>query len=202
MLAIALVVWHFAASCASTDLPRLENPDDTVDALRSAFNKDEVELFLHCLSQPVKKKFSPHTIRIAWGEIRPLIGELAKDAEVEVDGEYKYIEPDPNAPDGYVWPNPESQLLRVTLRIEGRSEHFLLVRETDDPPENSKQAVGFWINDTYHTRNAHGSPDTYLTNDSPPEERTHWRLVLPYYPFQNRGELTRELLNAMNESSQ
>lgn len=137
-------------------------------------------------------------LRIGWSEIRPKVGSFIDAATVVEVADYRAGRPDPLAPAGFVWPEDGAPLMRLRLRLQGEEEDFLFQREIDDPPANAKQSRGFWIGDRYFVRTEHPSPDTYLQEDSPESERTHWRLVFPYQPFQRKGPLTYRLQRELN----
>ncbi|MCC6463987.1 MAG: hypothetical protein IT463_01455 [Planctomycetes bacterium] len=182
-------------ACASGPRPLLDSPDAAVTAMRDAYRQDEPGLFLHCLSRPVLKVYSEHVLRVGWSEIRPRVGDLVAAAEVVSRDSYQAPQPLPLPlpPEGCVNPEAGLPLLRVRLRVQGREEDFLFQREVDPAPPAARQAAGFWVGDRYFVRSEHPSPQTYLFEDSPEEGRTHWRLVFPYAPFQQGGELTRLL---------
>lgn len=175
----------------------LREPADSVAALRRAFYEDDANLFLHCLSRPVTKTYSEHLLRLGWSELRPQLGAMIEGAEIVNTAEYTWIEADPLAPEGYVWPRKHAPLAQLRLAVDGVEEDFLFTREIDEAPENSRQSKGFWIGDRYFVASEHPSPKTYLTEDSPEEDRTHWRLVFPYFPFQQDGGLTAGMLKVM-----
>ena len=154
----------------------------------------EVELDI----QSVLREYSEHIIRVGWGEIRPRVGAFVQQAEVVETEVYREPQRDVNVPAGFVWPDKDASLMRVRLRLDGEEEDFLLEQEIDDAPEQSKQAVGFWIGDRYYVKREHVSARTYLTDDSPEEERTHWRIVFPYHPFQKNGPLTARLQDTLS----
>ena len=166
--------------------------------MRDAYREDDAGLFLHTLGKPVFHKYSEHIIRVGWSEIRPSVGSFVEEAEVVETEEYRESKRDVNVPSDFVWPDDDAKLMRVRLRLDGEEEDFLLEREVDDAPEQSKQAIGFWIGDRYYVKREHVSPKTYLTEDSPESERTHWRIVFPYYPFQHNGPLTARLIDTMS----
>lgn len=166
--------------------------------MRDAYEQDDAGLFLHTLGKPVLREYSEHIIRVGWGEIRPSVGAFVERAEFVEAVEYREGERDLNVPKDFVWPDKDAKLMRVRLRLEGEEEDFLLEREVDDPPEQSKQAIGFWIGDRYYVKSEHVSPKTYEFEDSPESERTHWRIVFPYHPFQQNGPLTARLIETMS----
>lgn len=180
-------------ACALGPRPVLTSPETSVGTLREAFFRDDPSLFLHCLASPVLGEYSEHTLRIGWSEIRPQVGAFVEKARVVSVGEYTApaLEPMPAA--GFVRPTRGAALKKVVLELDGRRETFLFQREVDPAPETAKQARGFWIGDHYFVRTEHPSADTYLVEDSPEKDRTHWRLVFPYEPFQRNGDLTRML---------
>lgn len=165
--------------------------------MRSAYREDDAGLFLHTLGKPVLREYSEHIIRVGWNEIRPGVGEFIERAELVEIEDYRERERAMNVPADYVWPEDGAPLKRVRLRLDGQEEDFLLELEIDDAPETSKQATGFWIGDRYYVKREHVSPKTYLTDDSPESERTHWRIVFPYHPFQNQGPLTARLIDSL-----
>lgn len=186
-----------ATACSITGTRQLKNPQTTVGVMRDAFNENESSLFLHCLSKPVLDQYSEHIIRIGWSDIRPAIGEFVESAEVVKVEDYKAEKYDPLVSEDFVWPAEGARLKRVRLKVDGGTEDFLFTQEVDPPPANSKQARGFWIGDRYIVRTEHGSPQSYLEDNSPKSERTHWRLVFPYHPFQSHGLLTAKLQTKM-----
>ncbi len=193
----------FAALCVCSCVgggprPVLREPTDSLDAMRAAYERDDAGLFIHTLSGPVLARYSEYVIKIGWGEIRPRVGELVKRARVGEVSEYQTETPELGAGGDYIWPEEGQKARRVQLVIGDKSEDFLFVRETDPAPENAKQAKGFWVGDHYFVRREHDSPQTYMTEDAPEKDRTHWRLVFPYYPFQREGELGRMLRDELS----
>lgn len=182
-----------AAACTTTARPQLKRPETAIEVMRDAYRENDSGLFLHTLSRPVLKEYSEHLIRVGWGEIRPKVGAFVDAAEVVSVSEYRAIQPDPLVPADFVWPDKDAKLMVLRLRLDGEEEDFLFEQEVDPAPEQSKQARGFWIGDRFVHRNEHPTPQTYLREDSPEEDRTQWRIVFPYYPFQSSGPLTRKL---------
>jgi hypothetical protein len=191
-------------ACSTGPRPVLSNPEVSVGAMRDAFEQDDVGLFLHTLGRPVLREYSEHVIRIGWSDIRPRVGEFVDGARVVeiVDvpsGEHADFASLPT-PRGYVWPEPTAHLRRVRLAVGDDYEDFLFALEIDPPPPTAKQARGFWIGDRYFVRTEHSSPQTYLVDDSPEAERSHWRLVFPYLPYQQDGKLTIRLQEQLADS--
>lgn len=180
-------------SCAVGPQPVLTTPQESVGAMREAFFRDDASLFIHCLGQPVLSEYSAHTLRVGWSEIRPRVGAFVEKARVVSVDPYTPPVLEPLPPAGYVRPSAGAQARVVVLELDGRRERFLFQREVDPPLETARQSKGFWIGDRYYVRSEHPSADTYLVDDSPEKDRTHWRLVFPYEPFQRNGELTRLL---------
>lgn len=199
LLALPLAV-STAAACTSVSRPVLRQPQDSVNAMRDAYDKDDAGLFLHTLSRPVLSEYSEHILRVGWSDIRPNVGDFVTQAQVVSDTEYRLPRAEPDVPRGFVMPEQDAPLRAVRLRVGDKQENFLFQLEVDPPAEDSAQARGFWIGDRYFVRTEHASPQTYLVKDSPESERTHWRLVFPYYPFQAQGELTRALQERLNAS--
>ncbi len=171
----------------------LQDPHVAVMTMRDAWEKDDVGLFLHTLSQPVKNEVSEHAIRIGWSDIRPHVGNFIRDARVIDTTDYRAAPRDAAVPREFVWPGDGARLRRVRLEVGSLQEDFLFQQEVDPPEQGSRQASGFYVGDKYYVRGEHRSPETYLVDDSPEEGRTHWRLVFPYYPFQQAGPLTHKL---------
>ena len=182
-----------SAACTVTTRPLLKDPETTVDVMRRSYHDDDAGLFLHTLGRPVLREYSEHLLRVGWSEIRPKVGEFIDRAEVISVNDYAREKPDPFAPADFVWPEEEAKLKVVRLKLDDEEENFLFEQEIDDAPENTQQAKGFWIGDRYFVKTEHPSPNTYLEGNSPEAERTHWRLVFPYYPFQKNGPLTARL---------
>lgn len=182
-----------STACTSTTRPVLKDPQTTIEVMRASYREDDSGLFLHTLGRPVLREYSEHLLRVGWSEIRPHVGEFIDRAEVVSVNDFGSQKPDPLAPADFVWPEEDTKLKVVRLRLDGEEEDFLFELEVDDAPENTTQADGFWIGDRYFVKTEHPSPKTYLTEDSPEAERTHWRLVFPYYPFQQSGPLTARL---------
>jgi hypothetical protein len=182
-----------ACACSTTTRPQLVKPETTIEVMRDAYRENDSGLFLHTLSRPVLAEYSEHLIRVGWGEIRPRVGAFVDAAEIVSVEEFRAPKPDPLAPADFVWPDEDSKLMRVRLRLEGEEEDFLFEQELDPPPPDAKQARGFWIGDRYIIRTEHPSPESYLRGDSPEADRTQWRIVFPYHPFQKDGPLTRKL---------
>lgn len=180
----------FLGACQSTPKPVLTTPEETVGAMRRAYNEDDSSLFLHCLGAPVLREISEHTIRVAWGEIRPKVGGLVEKARAIEVSNYQVPTGAPMPAKGFVRPAMDAPAKVLVLEVDGKRERFLFQREIDPAPETAKQAKGFWIGDRYFMRSEHPSAETYLVEDSPEKDRTHWRLVFPYEPFQRNGELT------------
>lgn len=190
-----------ASACSVTARPRLIEPRTSIDVMRDAYREDNPSLFLHTLGRPVLREYSEHMLRVGWSEIRPRVGAFIDAATVVEVADYRAPRFDPLAPKGFVWPD-DAPLMRLRLRLDDDEEDFLFQQEVDDPPPTAKQARGFWIGDRYFIRTEHPSPDTYLVEDSPELERTHWRLVFPYYPFQQQGPLTARLQQELNTEKQ
>lgn len=169
--------------------PVLREPRDTLGAMETAWAKDDVGLFLHTLSAPVLKRYSEHTIRLGWSELRPHLGPLVEQSRVVEVKAYSMPGRDLAAGDNYVWPHEQARLMRVRLEVRGAEEDFLFMQEVDPAPEGSRQAPGVWIGDRYYTRREHRALQTYAAGDVPEKDRTHWRLVFPYYPFQKDGRI-------------
>jgi hypothetical protein len=186
-------------SCATTPRPLLDSPRAAVECMRQAYENDEPSLFIHTLSAPVLTEVSSHTIMIAWSEIRPRVGELVARAKVLEVADYRAPVLEPLPPSPYVRPQQDRALMRVVLEIDGKRESFLFQREVDPAPPTARQAKGFYIGDRYFVKSQHPSPETYLVEDSPEKERTHWRLVFPYEPFQQDGALSRMLQEKLAE---
>lgn len=188
-------------ACASGPRPVLETPQESVQAMRKAFFQDEPGLFIHCLSGPVLDEYNEQTIRIGWSKIKPLVGELVERSQVikVEDFQAALREPMPSA--GFVRPSRDTRLIRVVLQVDGKRESLLFQREVDPPPPTSRQAQGFWIGDRYFVRGEHPAPDTYLVEDSPEQQRTHWRLVFPYEPFQLDGEISGMLQRQLSDQT-
>lgn len=190
-----------ASACSVTARPRLTEPRTSIDVMRDAYREDDPSLFLHTLGRPVLREYSEHMLRVGWSEIRPRVGAFIDRAKVVEVTDYRAPRPDPLAPAGFVWPDDGAPLMRLRLRLDNDEEDFLFQQEIDDAPPTAKQARGFWIGDRYFVRTEHPSPDTYLVEDSPEAERTHWRLVFPYYPFQREGPLTWRLQQELEPDS-
>lgn len=182
-----------ATACTTTTRPLLTDPQTTVGVMRDSYHEDDAGLFLHTLGRPVLREYSEHLLRVGWSEIRPKVGEFIDKAEIVSVSDYEAIQADPLAPVDFVWPDDQIDLKVVRLRLDGDEEDFLFAREIDEAPENTRQAQGFWVGDRYYVKTQHPSPKTYMEGDSPESERTHWRLVFPYYPFQKNGPLTARL---------
>lgn len=191
-----------AAACSVTARPRLIQPHTSIEVMRDAYREDDPSLFLHTLGRPVLREYSEHMLRVGWSEIRPRVGAFIDRAEVVEVNDYRAPRPDPLVPPGFVWPDDGTPLMRLRLRLDGEEEDFLFQQEIDAPPTNARQSRGFWIGDRYFIRTEHPSPDTYLDVDSPEAERTHWRLVFPYHPFQRQGPLTARLQQELNTEKQ
>jgi hypothetical protein len=179
--------------CAAGPRPQLTDPDVSVRVMRDAFEKDDVALFLHTLSRPVLREYNEHLIRVGWSDIRPRVGEFVEDARVVEVEDVHALPVDPSASRSYVWPVESARLRRVRITVGDVHEDFLFTLEVDAPPPAARQARGFWVGDGYYVRTEHPSPQTYLTEDSPESERTHWRLVFPYHPYQHNGRLSARL---------
>jgi hypothetical protein len=196
---IALCFAGFAVTaCTVTTRPQLVDPPTTIQVMRDAYRQDDAGLFLHTLGRPVLREYSEHLVRVGWSEIRPKVGDFIDAAKVVEAKDYHAPRPDPLVPSDFVWPEKDAPLMRVRLRLDNEEEDFLFEQEIDDAPENTKQARGFWIGDRYFVKTEHPSPGTYLTEESPESERTQWRLVFPYYPFQRNGPLTRRMQAELN----
>lgn len=184
----------FAAGCVGKGpRPVLRSPRESLDAMRAAFERDDAGLFVHTLGAPVFKRYSEYVIKLGWGEIRPRIGALVARAKLVEVCDYTTPLPETDISPDYVWPGAGLDARRARLQVDGEWEDFLFVREVDPAPENAVQAKGFWVGDRYYVKREHDSPETYMTEDVPEKDRTHWRLVFPYYPFQREGKLGRLL---------
>ncbi len=178
------------ASCATTGArPVLRTPEDALDAMRGAYARDDSGLFLHTLAAETLKRYSEYTIRLGWSELRPHLGKLVEDAKVVEVKDYVTPPRDGQASDTYVWPREGLRVKRVRLSVRGSEEDFLFVSEVDPPPEKSKQAAGIWIGGHWYTRREHRALNAYAEDDVPEKDRTHWRLVFPFYPFQKEGKI-------------
>lgn len=187
-----------AACVGGGPRPLLREPSDSLDAMRAAFDRDDSSLFIHTLSAPVLKRYSEYVIRLGWGEIRPRIGAMVKRAKFVSIADYRTPDPVPGVGGDFVWPKSGLDARRVRLAVDDDWEDFLFVREVDPPPEDAAQSKGFWVGDRYFVRREHDSPQTYLTQDVPEKDRTHWRLVFPFFPFQRHGKLGRLLQDEMS----
>jgi len=187
-----------ATGCTVTTRPQLVEPQTTIEVMRQAYREDDSGLFLHTLGRPVLREYSEHLVRVGWSEIRPKVGEFVDAAKIVEAESWRAPKPDPFVSSDFVWPDPDALLMRVRLQLDGDEEDFLFQQEIDDAPEDAKQARGFWIGDRYFVRTEHVSPNTYMDKDSPESERTQWRLVFPYFPFQADGPLTRRLQQTLN----
>jgi hypothetical protein len=187
------------SACATLYLPQLRTPRHSFEAMREAWREDSSALFLHTLSRAVLRDYNEQAIRIGWSSIRGRVGEFVEEARVVETADYTAAPVDPRAPQGWVWPEQGLVLMRLRVELHGQHEDFLFAREVDPPPPQARQAQGFQIGDRYFRVNEHPSPETYLFEDSPESERTHWRLVFPYYPFQSMGPLTRRLQEQLAE---
>lgn len=187
------------AACSTTPRPLLDSPQAAVDCMREAYNSDNAELFIHTLSSPVLTEVSSHTITVAWSEIRPRVGELVAKAKVVDAADYVAPPLEPLPPKHFVRPTRDHALMRVVLELDSKREAVLFQREIDPAPPTAKQAKGFWIGDRYFVKSEHPSAGTYLVEDSPEQDRTHWRLVFPYEPFQQDGELSHMLQQKLAE---
>jgi hypothetical protein len=181
-----------------TTRPQLVQPQTTIKVMRDAYREDDAGLFLHTLGRPVLREYSEHLVRVGWSEIRPKVGAFVDAAEVVEAEKYRAENRDVLVSSDFVWPEPDAELMRVRLRLGNDEEDFLFEQELDDAPETAKQAKGFWIGDRYFVRSEHPSPGTYQLGDSPESERTQWRLVFPYHPFQQNGPLTARLQAILN----
>lgn len=178
-----------SACAVTTKRPVLRTPEDSLSAMRSAYAADDSGLFLHTLAADTLKRYSEHTIRIGWGELRPNLGALVEQAKVAQVDDYIVPGRDRAAPEAYVWPAAGVRAKRVRLRLRDSEEDFLFVQEVDAPPEKSKQAMGVWIGSRWYTRREHRALSTYAQDDVPEKDRTHWRLVFPFFPFQKDGKI-------------
>jgi hypothetical protein len=132
-------------------------------------------------------------VRIGWSEVRPSIGRLVERARVVEVADTRTQAPDVLVSPEFIWPEADRPAKRLRLEVDGVREDFLFVREIDPAPEQSSEAEGFWVGDRYFVRREHPSPRTYLTEESKEADRTHWRLVFPYYPYNREGRLARLL---------
>lgn len=189
----ALLPAVMLCACASGPKPVLSSPDVAVGSMREAFFRDDASLFIHCLGSPVLGEYSEYTLRVGWSDIRPKVGSFVDKATIVSVQDYRAPALEPLPASGFVRPSADAQLKRVVLELDGKREQFLFQREVDPAPQTSRQASGFWVGDRYFVRGEHPSAETYLVEDSPEKDRTHWRLVFPYEPFQRSGELTRML---------
>lgn len=198
--AISALALCALCACTSTPAPVLDTPEAAVECMRRSYAQDDSSLFIHALSSPVTREVSTHTIQVGWSEIRPLVGGFVERTRVIEAA--KYVAPSAGPPParGFVRPTPDAALMRVVLELDGKRESVLFQREVDPAPPTAKQAKGFWIGDRYFVRTEHPSAGTYLTEDSPEKDRTHWRLVFPYEPFQGGGELSRMLREKLAET--
>ena len=167
----------------------LRTPQDSLSAMRSAYEQDDVGLFLHTVAAPVLKRYSEYTIRLGWDQLRPQVGKLVAESKIVEVSDYVTPGIDAAAPPENIWPKDGVRGKRVRLGVKGAEEDFLFLQEVDPPPQGSKQASGVWIGDRYFTKREHRSLGTYVSNDVPEKDRTHWRLVFPFYPFQKDGQI-------------
>lgn len=190
---LAICLACLALCCASCSVsgprPVLRTPEDSLSAMRDAYKRDDSGLFLHTLAAQTLKRYSEHTIRIGWSELRPHLGSLVEEAKVVEVRDYVTPGRDSAANDTFVWPDAGTRARRVRLSLRGVEEDFLFVSETDPPPEKSKQAPGIWIGSRWYTRREHRALNAYAQDDVPEKDRTHWRLVFPFYPFQKEGKI-------------
>jgi hypothetical protein len=190
IIALFFLLALSCASCATTGArPVLRTPEDSLGAMKSAYEHDDSGLFLHALASETLKRYSEYTIRLGWSELRPHLGKLVEDAKVVEVKDYVTPARDGQASDTFVWPREGLRAKRVRLAVRGAEEDFLFVSEVDPPPEKSKQATGVWIGGHYYTRREHRALNAYAQDDVPEKDRTHWRLVFPFYPFQKDGKI-------------
>lgn len=190
-----------AGACATSPKPLLHEPQAAVGAMRDAIEKNDVGLFLHTLGRPVLKEYGEQRLRLGWSGIRPHLANFVGPASVVEVKEYQSPGRNDSIPSGWViWPEPGAKLMRVRLELDGEQEDFLFALEVDLPPAQSLQSRGFYIGDNWYAVTEHDSPQTYLVKDSPESERTHWRMVFPYYWFQNEGPLTQRLLDELPDT--
>lgn len=189
ILALLLLALPLSACAVTGKRPVLRTPEDSLSAMRQAWADDDSGLFLHTLAADTLKRYSEHTIRLGWSELRPHLGSLVEQAKVAAVSDYLTPGRDRAAPDAYVWPQANTRAKRVRLRLRDVEEDFLFVQEVDAPPEKSRQALGVWIGSRWYTRREHRALNAYAQDDVPEKDRTHWRLVFPFYPFQKDGKI-------------
>lgn len=190
-----------SGACTTSPKPLLNEPQVTVAVMREAVEKDDARLFLHTLGRPVLKEYGEQRLQLGWSGMRPHLANFIGPASVVEFNEYQSPGRHADIPSGWViWPEPGAKLMRVRLALDGEEEDFLFALEVDDPPAQSLQSRGFYVGDNWYAVTEHDSPQTYLVKDSPESERTHWRMVFPYYWFQKEGPLTHRLLDELPDS--
>lgn len=202
LVAVALM----ATSCAPVPKTKFASPADTLEGMRRAIDTDSPLLFMSTLSAEALDQHGT-AIRLGWNEVRERIvflkDELAilEDATFVPSGRQNFP---PDVDEAYVWPDyrVERPYRRLRLRIpfdgEVFEEDFLFVRELDDPEVNTDQSPWIQVGDQWYLRDFHPNPERYAGKEGTLEERTSWRAVYPYFPFQRGSRLVARFLASDN----
>ncbi len=191
---LCLGLFCLAVSSCSAVQGVYPEPQDALDGLQRAVREDSRMNFLGTLSLPTLREYE-HAILIGWPEVREAWGFLAETSRV-VSVEPAVPITRSQAPSDsdpvWVWPEDESQAVRATLafRVDGRelTENVLLVRE-EVRGEGTASDRHVRVGDRYVLRERHPN-----TRRLPPQEEQpvySWRLLVPYQPYQQGGELVR-----------
>ncbi|NUQ34212.1 MAG: hypothetical protein HUU29_04655 [Planctomycetaceae bacterium] len=187
-------------SCAIPNGARvtLDTPETAVRHMESAFAGDDVDAFLFTLSEETLAKYETK-ILVAWEDVREMF--YFRDVKVTGEEAYKPEYENPGATSDYVFPKRGKPARKVRARIEVDGKHydedFLFVQEIDPPRDNTMDSPYIRVRDETIPRHEHPTPDRYATEREDARSRTHWRLIYPYYPFQSRSKLARDLMNKL-----
>lgn len=192
-------------SCAITPETTDRNfttPEDSLSRMQQAFAGDNVMDFLSTLSEETLAKYETK-ILAAWSEVREQLYFLQHDLHVVEVRPHDPHHADARATSDYVFPREGriAQRLRARIVVDGKTyeEDFLFVEETDEAPANTTGSPYVRVRDETIPRIHHPTPDRYTVAGPDEAARTHWRMVYPYFEFQSRSALARDLMEKMDK---
>lgn len=208
LLALTLLAGSFSA-CAS-DGRHLREPTDTLNLVQESLREDRALKFMGALSRDVRDQWGD-TILAGWFAVRDQFAFLADDVKVMSSAPFTPAAPTDFAstPEGqqYIWPDPASGrpfrklTISVTFKGELFTEDLLLVQELDPIPDNTSESPWVRVGEQWIWRADHPNPARHADRPPSEEERSNWRLVYPYHPFQANSAFSKRLLQELNQRS-
>ncbi len=180
-------------------------PQATLAAGRHAIQEKKALAFLDILSVETRQKHET-TFLLGWKEVQDLFSFLAEDVEIaELDQDYTLASfSDEDIPEEYVWPTPHKPSFRLRLKIPYKGqiywEDFLFVQEVDPEEKNTKNSQWIQVGLHEYLRSQHPTPYRYQTPGKSLQERTNWRILYPYYPFQSKSKLAATIVQELQEA--